>query len=178
MKKVLAAGLIIFFTGFILKFFHVHFHAIIMIVGLVIGIIAQTAISFQKEDDKLSKMISWASICWLLLLLFTVKFWVYSYIFLFIAAALTFVAAADAMKEKRLIQFKLLALTCILSMIFYIMPTHERYYLMSIKFNYEIETDYYSWDKYSWFLYNNQKYEEALEASDKAVSLVQRGRPI
>jgi len=51
------------------------------------------------------------------------------------------------------------------------MPSHIKYYLINIKWNQEIETDYYSWDKYSWFLYQNEHYNEALEASNHSLKI-------
>lgn len=51
------------------------------------------------------------------------------------------------------------------------MPTHDRYKLLSINWNYEIETDYITWDKYSWFLYQNGEFHEALEVSNNARSI-------
>ena len=51
------------------------------------------------------------------------------------------------------------------------MPSDIKYYLTSIKWNQEIKTDYYSWDKYSWFLYQNGHYEDALKASTHALNL-------
>ena len=62
----------------------------------------------------------------------------------------------------------------LITIFFRILPSHHTYNLTNIKFNYEIETDYFSWDKYSWFLYKEGKEDEALEANKNAQSAVEK----
>ena len=52
------------------------------------------------------------------------------------------------------------------------MPGDTRYFVFKIYFNHKILEDAYSWDKYSWFLYQNAKYDEALMASKKALGII------
>ena len=59
-----------------------------------------------------------------------------------------------------------------IAIIAYTLPTDTRYYYLSIKWNQEIDDDYMSWYKFSWHLSNNNKLEEALVASNKALELV------
>jgi hypothetical protein len=59
----------------------------------------------------------------------------------------------------------------ILGIVIYRMPNDRQYYFTGIKFNYEIESDYMTWAKYSWFLYLEGKYAQALSANEKALSI-------
>ncbi|MDZ7650489.1 MAG: hypothetical protein U5K54_26950 [Cytophagales bacterium] len=63
-------------------------------------------------------------------------------------------------------------LSILVTAIVYFIPSDVRYYIFNIKFNHEIETDYRTWDKYSWFLYINNKHAEAELASERALKLV------
>ena len=174
MKNLAALSILIYFIGFILKFFHLPLTAIIMLVGLFLMIIALGYGVIAKKIDRLGALTGFAMAMWMGVLLCSVKFWWTVNIFLAIAAVLTLLAIRQAFKDNHRGQLKLMAFSLCLSLFFYFMPTDTRYYLISIKWNHEIETDYFSWDKYSWFLYNNQKYDEALVASDKAVQLAQQ----
>jgi glucose-6-phosphate-specific signal transduction histidine kinase len=171
MKKALVISLIIFTTGFILKFFHVHYNAIIMMVGLFLMLIF-TTISIFKKNDNVNPLLAYAFTSWLLLLLFTVKYFPFANIILFVASLLTVVAIVVTLKKKLTGQKVMLALSIALSMAFYLTPTHTRYYLLNIKWNYEIDSDFITWDKYSWHLYNNQEYDESLKASNRAKQIV------
>ena len=61
-----------------------------------------------------------------------------------------------------------------IALFFFFQPTHERYKLLSFNWNYEIETDYITWDRYSWFLYQNGEFDEATEASEKAKNIAEQ----
>lgn len=54
------------------------------------------------------------------------------------------------------------------------LPAHHTYYLTNIKFNYEVEADYFSWDKYSWFLYTEGKQDDAIQANKNAQTAVEK----
>jgi len=54
----------------------------------------------------------------------------------------------------------------------YLTPSHIRYYLINIHWNQNVDMDYHHWDKYSYYLYLAEEYEESLNASDKAKQIV------
>jgi hypothetical protein len=161
----------IFLIGLILKFFHFPKNAIIMMVGIFLMLLVYSIASFNKKYDRLSSIIGFATSFWLISLLFTLKFWPFSSLLLLISAVLTVISIVYSNKLKRLKELKLLCISSIICLIFYLMSSDIKYYLVSIKWNQEIETDYYSWDKYSWFLYQNAHYDKAMETSNHALKI-------
>ena len=154
MKKLLTIGYGIFLIGFILKFFHIPRNAIIMMIGISLMLLVYSIAALNKKMERSYVITGFATSIWLLSLLFTLKFWPFTTMLLLIASTLTVASILYSFKLKKLNEIKLLLISSILCLTFYIMPSDIKYYLTSIKWNQEIKTDYYSWDKYSWFLYN------------------------
>lgn len=171
MKKVLIASLAIFFLGFILKFFHINFNTIIMLAGLALLFISLSVLSIQKKISTNLSLIGFSVFSWLLLLVFSLKYFPHSGYVFFAAFALSIVTVSYVFYFKKLSKLYLLFLSAILATSFYLMPTDKRYHLMSIRWNYEISTDYITWDKYSWFLYQNKKFSQAEMASENALQM-------
>lgn len=48
------------------------------------------------------------------------------------------------------------------------MDLHTRYYVFNIHFNPAVWSDYVTLDKYSWFLYKDRQFDEALVINGKA----------
>jgi hypothetical protein len=67
-----------------------------------------------------------------------------------------------------------LVLCASVALYFYFMRTDNRYYLLNVKWNYEIEYDFITLDKYSWFLYKNGEINKALEVSDQALEMARK----
>lgn len=172
MKKAFLISLAVYFLGFILKFFHAPFHAIIMLGGIFF-MLAASIRTFIKKPDELNGMLGIATALWLTFLLFTVKYFPYSNIVLLLAAMVSTYAMISTIKVNLMDQKLMLGFAVVLALAFYFTPTDTRYYYMSIKWNHEVETDFRSWDKYSWFLYINHKYDDALKASQKANQILE-----
>ena len=168
MKKVQIIAYGIFLIGLILKFFHFPKNTIIIMIGVLLMLLVNFITAFNKKYDKLHVINGFAITFWFILILFTVKFWPLDNQLLLITRLLTIISIVYSYKSKKLNELKLLFISCLLCLTFYMMPTDIRYHLISIKWNQEIETDYYSWDKYSWFLYQNGHYDEALKTSNHA----------
>lgn len=171
MKKVLIFSLAIFFLGFILKFLHVHYNLIFMLVGLSLVFISLVVLSLQKKLRPIESLVGFASFSWLLLLVFSLKYFPHSGYVFFAAFALSLLTVSYAFYNKSVGQLYLLLLSAVLAATFYYMRTDVRYYITSIKWNYEVSTDYPTWDKYSWFLYQNEAFEEAEKASENALQM-------
>lgn len=169
MKKALFIAALIYFTGFILKFFHLPLTAWMMISGLLLMIIILMYALFAKKADGIFVGIGLTSATWLTALLFTLKFWPFVPVLIILASLLTVLFGILAVRKGKVRSLIPLAGSVAITSIFYLMPADTRYYLISIKWNHEIESDYFSWDKYSWFLYQNGKYDEAIQASEKAL---------
>lgn len=56
------------------------------------------------------------------------------------------------------------------------MSKSTRYYFVSIKYNMHSERDYWTWDKYAWFLNINGKQQDSLDALKKAEAIALKNR--
>jgi hypothetical protein len=131
-------------------------------------------IAIFKKIEGLNPMVGFALISWLVLLLVSIKHFPFATIILCLACVLTLIAVLVALNKTNKSQFVLLSMSILLSLTFYLIPANARYHLLSIKWNQEINSDYLSYDKYSWFLYQDEHYEEALIASKKAKIIVEK----
>ena len=143
MKNLLNVGSIIFFIGFFIKFFHIHYNAVVMLAGLFMLLVA-SLIAIIKKESVVNGWANLAATFWLALLLFTTKFYPFVPVVLTVALVVSIVG---------------------------FVTIDSKYHLMNVCWNYEIDTDFATWDKYSWFLYQNGKYEEALDASSRALRI-------
>ncbi len=170
MRKLLVSSYFLFSAGFILKFFHIHYNAVLMLTALAIMLIINI-ISLFKKQDRFNALIHFGIWTWLVVLLISIKFFHFANIALIIAVSVSVLAMLMAYKNKKLIKLTPIVVLMIIALVFFNMPTDQRYYLISIKWNHEIKTDYQSLDKYSWFLYQNNKYREALDVSNQAMDI-------
>lgn len=173
MKLAIIIAVSIFVNGLISKFFHFPFNAIIMMIGLLALIVIMIIAAIKRTLSPLNLIIGFTSIFWMISLLFILKFWPFTIILISISTLLTVFALVLAFRKRQFKNLLPLGIGMTLALTFYLMPTHTRYYFVSIKWNREIEYDFFSWDKYSWFLYQNGKYEEAIKASNKGLRIAQ-----
>jgi heme/copper-type cytochrome/quinol oxidase subunit 3 len=167
MKIINLISHLLFFTGLLLKFFHIHYNAILILIGLV-GTVIALIIGLLKKQEKAVSLLTLTNIVWLVLVFSSVKFLSIETVVLTIAIVLTLISTIVIVRINKIKMIFPILITISIGLIFYFMPTHERYKLLSINWNHEIETDYITWDKYSWFLYQNGEFNKALEASNKA----------
>jgi len=170
MRKLLIVSYIIFSIGFILKFLHIHYNAILMLAALALMLIVNVISLFNKQK-RFNALIHFGVWTWLVVLLISIKFFHFANIALILAVAVSVLAFFMAYTNKKLIKLIPIIVVMIIAIVFFNMPTDQRYYMLSIKWNSEIKTDYQSLDKYSWFLYQNSKYEEALDVSNQAMDI-------
>jgi hypothetical protein len=163
----------IFFLGFALKFFHVHFHTVIMLVGLAGMFVAAVGFLFNKKEPQ-SPLAAFAVWLWLVALLIQVKILGMGVPVMLGAAALSLVYVFTRNDPSWPRWGTGILLSALLALSFYILPLHTRYYYTTIRWNYEIQTDYHSWDKYSWFLYSAGYFDDALKASNKALEIAKK----
>lgn len=170
MKKMLVAAFVIFFAGFFIKFFHIHYNAVVMLAGLFI-LLAASLIAIIKKESGVNGWANLAATFWLAMLLFTIKFYPFVSVVLALAVVFTLVAVLTTAKRKTWKTLTFPAMCLALALTFHLMPADSKYHLMNIRWSYEIDTDFATWDKYAWFLYQNGKHDEALNASAKALQL-------
>lgn len=171
MKNLQIIAYSLFTTGIVLKFLHLPKNAFVILSGIILLLIINSIAAFKRQESKFTIFKGFASTLWLTLILFTLKFWPFTFVILILALVLTGITIAYGINEKKLSSTKGLAVCIVAAFSFYLMPSDMRYELISIKWNQEIKTDYRSWDKYSWFLYQNENYTAAFSASEKALSI-------
>lgn len=163
----------IFLLGFVLKFFHVHYNAVLMLIGLF-GILITSIISLFKKEDKPLIFLHFSVLAWMIQLLITIKFFPFEKIALIIAVVLSLFAIFELVKKQQLLQSIPLVLSATVAITFFSMRTDNRYYLLNVKWNYEIDYDFITLDKYSWFLYKNGDSGKALMISDRALEIARK----
>jgi hypothetical protein len=170
MKKMLIAGFIIFFIGFFIKFFHIHYNAVVMLAGLFV-LLVTSMVAIIKKESGVNGWVHLAATFWLALLLFTIKFYPFVTVVLTVAVVASIVGFVTIVRTKTWKVSVFPAICMALAVTFYLTPADIKYHLMNVRWNYEIDKDFATWDKYSWFLYQNGKYEEALDASSTALRI-------
>jgi hypothetical protein len=170
MKKFQLLFYGIFCLGFALKFFHVHYNAVLMLIGLG-GILITSIVSLFNKEGRATALLHFALFAWLLQLLITIKFFPFENNALIIAAALSLVVILEIVKKQQFLNLIPLGICAAVALSFYFMRTDNRYYLLNVKWNYEIEYDFITLDKYSWFLYKNGEVDKAQEISNQALEI-------
>jgi len=143
-----------------------------MLGGIALLLIGTIGSIFSKEKSLNKTIYNLTSLFWLVSLLLTIKFLPFRLLGLSIALLFTTVSLILMVKSKENNWVKQpFFYTLLVGLTFYLLPTDVRYNLVSIQFSSEKEYDYRSWDKYSWFLYNNGHYNEAQNATEKALKM-------
>lgn len=174
MKKLLILSYFLYTAGIVLKLFHIPFNAVIMMVGLLLLLIACLGLAAKPQMRTLAVMhlTIWG---WLLVFLFSVKFYPLQMVILILAIVIS-IGALWGMFRKRLWLQLIPTVGVILAVLYvYLLPTDQRYFVFNIWKNRELSSDYRSWDKYAWFLNVNDRHTDALKASDRALQLVIEG---
>lgn len=174
MKKAEILLYSLYAFGIILKLFKLPMHTIFLLVILLITIIYYISCIIRKNKDIHSTLTGFLTVLWLFCLLAIFKhfsflntIWITS----ILASALLLLLLY---KNKMMLSGNSIFCFVIIVMttFFRFLPPSNTYYLTNIKFNYEIETDYFSWDKYSWFLYKEGKENEAIQANKNAETAI------
>ena len=162
--------------GIILKLFKLPMHTIFLLVILLITIIYYSNCLIRKNKDIHSTFTGFLTVLWLFCLLAIFKH--FSFLnMIWITSILSSVLLLFLLhKNKKMISVN--SIFCfviiVLTIFFRFLPSSNTYYLTNIKFNYEIEIDYFSWDKYSWFLYKEGKENEAIQANKNAQTTINK----
>ena len=83
---------VLFYMGLLLKLFHIHYNAILILIGLV-GVVISLIVGVLKKQQKATLLLTLANFGWLLLVFVSVKFLPIQSVILIVAALLTLVAA-------------------------------------------------------------------------------------
>lgn len=184
MKKLLITSWILFTLGLIFKLFHFPASGELLILGSLLLIIHSIIFLFKNAKTNLPFAFLHLSIAlWTIYLLFRVKFWGgwpeilgFNTLFIipFLATLIWFSLHLVRHSKFKLPQYLLIVYT-VFSIILSYIHSDKIFYFFNLNTVINSESrnqDYYSWDKYSWFLYISDKKIEALEANKNAQKAV------
>lgn len=175
MKKAEIFIYSLYLIGLILKLFRLPYHTIFILVSLLIITTYYTYCIISKKKELYSTLTGLLTAVWLFYLLSILKFFSFVGIVSLVTVCLSGILFIVLVKNKKIITANSIfcAVIITITVFFKILPAHYTYYLFGIKFNYRIEKDYFTLDKYSWFLYNADKQTEAIEANKQAQKAVE-----
>lgn len=161
---------ILFGIGLVLKLLHLPFHTILLLTVLGVGLI-WCVIRLSRGTDKAA---AWAALAiwgWAAHLVALLKLFPFRNATLVLAIALSGIALVIAVRARPMPTRHLLlmagaSLVVLLTMA---IPTADRYQFTNLRFSLERDTDFISWDKYSFFLLREGRTQEALTANSAAV---------
>lgn len=175
MKKHELLALTVFVLGLMTKTFKMPGHTIVLAFGTLYWIVVQVIELFRKralsEKWQVARhLVGFATGCWMLYLLTVLKFLPQQNIFLGIAAIISIGTTAYSLsyKSKLKTQIALFALLVLVSSGLSMVPKHQLYFALNVKYNKRISKDFRTLDKYSWFLTRAEKYDLALQTNLKA----------
>jgi hypothetical protein len=174
MTKFYKIALSLLIVGLLFKFLHIHFNGLLLTLGGILLFIHSIIFLANNFKMKLLECLGFLTFSTLsVYLIFRIQYWRFSQILLLITILLTviwlivFISSKSGFNAFRIF----LIFYFLFSMVVAYTPAYKICYL--INFNIVLnrthkEYDYYSWDKYSWFLYGIGKQTEAIEANKKA----------
>lgn len=175
MKKTEIVLYSLFVTGLVFKVFKLPMHTVFLLTVIFLLIVFYLATWINRRKNSFSAIAGLIACLWLFALLSILKHFPFQSI-VFVASSVAGIGFMILVLQKKAVDSvtRVACLTAIVITLFFrFLPAHQTYYLTNIKFNHEIERDYFSWDKYSWFLFTEGKPEEALQANQNAKAAVE-----
>lgn len=174
LRRLELPGILIFSVGFALKFFHIPHNAVLMLLGL--GCLLLSLLGAIRGGENVPKRLTsrLTSILSLAALLCVIKFFpIHDYVLLLAGLAILWMLYLVSSKKQRLVVTHYTALLAVLLTVVFRfgMDRSERYFILNLKYSVERDTDFITWDKYSWMLYLEDRPEESLQASEEASSI-------
>ncbi len=162
------ALILAFILGLVLKVLHIPYHTVLLLVVVVLGIGSNIpGLSKARKPEAWCHLAFWT---WLLHLVALLKLFPFRTATLILAAAATLVAVIVAIRERpKPSAVPQLAGAFIVVMLVMAAPTSKRFYFTNLRFSLEQESDYRTWDKYSFFLLHEGRTAEALAANSMAI---------
>ncbi|HAA15373.1 MAG TPA: hypothetical protein DCE41_28225 [Cytophagales bacterium] len=174
MRRIEIAALLVFALSLVLKLVQIPYATLGMVGGIGLLVLAVMLLTFSRSQKEHETWTLFALGAWMGTLLVLTKFLPAATIFL--VGSLTYTGLAFWLARGQAVRSRWMSigLLAILSLILFLMPVHQRYHLLHFTFHPKLGEDYRTWDKYSWFLYQADKYDEAKEASDRALSIAEK----
>lgn len=161
--------------GFALKPFFIPFGSYIIIVTITLLMLYYAFSIVYHFKSMAHNVVGVATALVLFALFCTLKLYPFRHYTLGAAAVGCLVALFFLLKERIFIVPNVAALLIGIFFLvsFRVMNKSDRYYLWNVKYNYRIEQDYKTWDRYSWALYLDSNYAEAISANQQAMKILE-----
>lgn len=179
MKGLLISSTAIFLVAMLFRLLHWPFSGILAIFSIsLIFIFAIVNSIRQKKVWKIDALSGWLIASWSLYILFRYMYWyagpsIIGFNSMFLGAILlTIIYLVISIKNESKEISKIVVVTSLAGLTFSFVPSYSICYFFDLNdvFNKENkQTNYYSWDKYSWFLYIQGEKKQALDANQKAI---------
>lgn len=186
MKGLLLAAVSVFFVSVIFRLIHWPGASLLtMIATCLVFIFAIINSIVKKNIFNISILGGWVLFFWVLYILFKYMYWYAGPSFvgfnsMFLAVfilTVVYIAITVSNQNKRI--SKVVVITSMVGMTFSFIPSYAICYFFDLNevINKEYnQTNYYSWDKYSWFLYIRGEKSHALESNQKAIDALNKYR--
>jgi hypothetical protein len=180
MKWLFKIAWSVLLIGLIFQLLHLRFRGLLLTLGGLLLLIHSVIhlIKFAKSNLLLSlNYLTFTSIT--IYLILRLQYWSFAKVVFpitILIAIICFIMHSFKKTKFKLIHFVLLLYLIFFFKIFYT-PSYKIYYfinLNSVLNSHYRNIDYYSWDKYSWFLYLKHKQTEAIEANQKAATALDK----
>lgn len=179
MKGLLISSISIFLIAILFRLLHWPFSGILTILSFSLIFIFAIVNSIRKKKVwKIDILGGWVIAAWSLYLLFRYMYWYagpsiigFNSMFLF-ALILTIIYLITSFKSNSKAISKSVMVISLAGLIFSFVPSYSICYFFELNdvLNKDNkQTNYYSWDKYSWFLYIQGEKKQALYANQKAL---------
>lgn len=167
---------IAFCIGLVLKLLHLPFHTIVLLAVLAVGLI-WSLVQLLRGTDKAMGWTTLAVWAWAAHLVAVLKLFPFRSATLGLAIALGILALVSLLRQRPIPAPPLRSLTGIFIVVMLVMaaPPADRYHFTNLRFSLEQESDYRTWDKYSFFLAREGRTAEALQANGQAMDAARKG---
>lgn len=173
MKKITLVAFLVFGIGFAIKPFHLPFNAILMLAGITLMFVSNVLSIWNKTVSGAEKLVGFATTACVVATFASLKFLPAAFILLVLGTIISIAGYAWAAQAAKLNRTMLLVACMAVAWAVFMVPTDVRFYNLNLRWSVEAESDFISWDKYSWFLYQNGNTDEALRISEKALRIAE-----
>jgi hypothetical protein len=176
MKGILIASGSIFLIASTFRLLHWPFASILVILSFLLILIFAVVNSFSKKEIwKIDIFGGWIINSWALYILFRYLYWycgpsIFGFNAMFLVILILTIIYLSSKKSNAI--SKTLITISLIGLVFSFIPSYSICYFFDLNeiINKENNnTNYYSWDKYSWFLYIRGEKKRALDANQKAI---------
>ncbi len=176
MKGILIASGSIFLIASTFRLLHWPFASILAILSFLLILIFAVVNSFSKKEIwKIDIFGGWVINSWALYMLFRYLYWysgpsIIGFNAMFLVILILTIIYLSTRKRNAI--SKTLITISLIGLVFSFIPSYSICYFFDLNeiINKENNnTNYYSWDKYSWFLYIRGEKKRALEANQRAI---------